>query len=876
MKEEIKVPKRFQQFFHWFCKKELIDELDGDLAEIFHQIREEEGIRAANMFYRLEVLKMIRPSVVKKLSFHFLNTHPIMLKNYIKIALRNIHKQMGYSLLKIMGLTLGLATVFLIFLYLQTERSFDRFHDKGENIYRVINDLQTPDKIFNFAVTPPVLAANLKNDFPEVKETTRIFQMNRIFENGNIKYEETELLAVDSTFSDIFSFAVLDGNLKEALSLPFSMAITQEAARKYFGDQNPIGQYLTTDGIGQPFEIKAILDEVPFNSHIQFDLLISFSTLDEINPPQGHRWFFLSYYTYILLDKNADPNVLESKFPDFIERNLGDIQRNAQQSYTFYLQALQDIHLSPQLDVDFGASGNRPFLRIFSIIAIFILLLACVNYINLSTARSSRRAGEIGIRKVVGARTRQVATQFLVESIIITFIAFVLALALSYFLLPFFNSISGMQHNFGWFFQFPNLIYLSLAVLVVGILAGAYPALIISKFRPITTLKGNFQFSKQGNILRNSLTVFQLLCSIILIGSTIVIFQQFKHLKNQDLGYNKEAMVVMDFRFDRIVQRKHQAIKDKFSQNPAVKSVSVGLTPPNINPPNWYAMYENNTGEMQNSSMYGYIVDYDFFDTYEIEFLAGRKFDQNFLTDSSEAYIVNEAAVKFCGWGNPEDALGKQFNQIGKSGKIIGVIRDFNFESLHSEIEPLAIQLYSPRNLSSFSLRIQNDNIQETIANLEKDWNELIPHRPFEFVFLDESLNAKYQSESRMSQLFSYFTILAVLISCLGLLGLTSFMMERHRKSISIRKVFGASPQQIVIYFSSYFSKLVVIAFLIGIPIGYFAMNSWLVQFPYRIDLSVWVFTMSGGIALIFTLLATLSHTIKAAHTNPIKNLRSE
>ena len=799
-----------------------------------------------------------------------------MFKNYLKIAIRNLLRLKLYSFINISGLAVGIACSILILLYVLDELSYDRYHENADQIYRLVSDLKTPDKTFPFAITPADMAPALREDFPEVLNTVRLRRVSGVMQYGDKQFQENLIFLADSSLFEIFTFPLKKGDPKTALKEPFSLVLTEKTARKYFGDADPMGKELVSENDPQPYRITGLIAEVPRNSHFTFDMLISNSTLEAIVGPRTEpRWFSFNSYTYLLLPKSYPFQELEAKLADFVERRMGEVQRQAGQSHTLSLQPLTDIHLRSQRDNEAGTNGNLAYLYIFSAIALFILLIACINFVNLATALAFKRAKEVGIRKVVGAQRWQLAKQFLGESFFASFLAFLFAVQLILLLLPVIEQLAGKTLDPVLFYRSAYGALLPGLVLLVGLLAGSYPAFVISGFRPTTVLKGVLRSGRQGVALRKSLVVFQLTVSIVLLVGTFVVQAQLDHLQQQNLGFNKEQMLVVNFYGDSQVRNNYERIKAELHKHPAVVAATVSYSTPGVRPINWYTEYETSNGQMQNSSLDTYVIDTDFIHTYGMEMAAGRSFSKTFATDSTAAYMINEAAVPYFGWTSPREAIGKRFVQNGTPGRIIGVVKNFNFRSLHRQVEPLAFQI-RPNMFSRISLRLQSDNLIETVAKLEQTWNGLVPHRSFDFTFLDESLDQQYRTEIRVGQLFNYFSAIAILIACLGLFGLASFMAEERTKEIGVRKVLGATISTIVSTLSMEFVKLVAIGFVIAVPLAYYGMNRWLQNFAYRTEISASEFVLSGSLILIVAWLTVSYHSIKAALTNPVQALKYE
>lgn len=534
---------------------------------------------------------------------------------------------------------------------------------------------------------------------------------------------------------------------------------------------------------------------------------------------------------------------------------------------------MADIHLNSDRVGETNTPGNVQNLYIFSTTALLVLLIACINFVNLSTARSISRAKEVGMRKAIGATRIQLTIQFLMESIFLTLFSFTISLLFVYILLPFFNNLAGKTLFMTTILENQNPIWLIGLVFLVGLISGIYPAVVLSGFSPVNVLKTSTVASSAGFGFRKTLVVIQLVITTLLISGTIIIGNQLSYLTNIQLGFDKDQMMVIDFRFDRGISSRFQVIKDEFSKIAGVKDVAASIHVPSVDPPNMYARYESENGEMQNTSLHQYLIDFDFLDVYDIELMAGRKFTPGIASDSNQAFMINYAASKFLGWEDPEEAIGKKFFQTGKTGEIIGVVNDFNFMSLHQEVIPLAIQYYD-NFMSRFSIKIEGSDLSNTISTIEEKWKTLAPDRPLEYSFVDQDLNLKYVGEARTQTIFTYFASLAIIIACLGLFGMSSYMASQMRKDMSIRKVMGASFNQIVAQFGKRFSILAVIAVIISMPLAYFGLDKWLQSFPYRVEVSIPLLVISGILVFVITWFTISYESIKTALVNPAENLR--
>ncbi len=740
-----------------------------------------------------------------------------MIKNYLKISFRNIWRQKSFSIINIMGLAIGMAACFLIFLYVSFELSYDSFHGKAPNIYRLVTDVKTPGETIHAGITSWPFAPNIKADFPEVESYTRINTSGMLVRKEDIKFQEDKVLWADSTFFGIFDFKLIKGDPQTILKGLFSVVLSETTAKKYFGSSDPVGQTLLLYGDAYTATVTGVMKDIPENSHIKADMLISMSTLTQkLNPEQDEQWTNFDASTYLLLKPGVDPKALEKKFPAFLERRIGKEMRENKMSFTLFLEPLKEIYLKSDREdnVENGSIGN---ITTFSIIAVFILLIDSINFVNLTTARSAERAKEIGIRKVVGGQEDQLMRQFIGESLILSLIAFVLAIGLSALLLPLFNQLAGKTVSNGVFSNTNNAMLLLTAAIGIGVVAGIYPALVLTSFKPIIVLKGRYTTSSKGILLRKGLVVAQFTISIALIIGTIVVYKQMKYMRSQYLGFSKDQMVVIDTQGDAA----KDALKQEIARLPAVKGTSFSSCVPGGSYSTAYSEIENKNGDLQVANVHLYFVDFDYINQYKIKMLAGRPFSRDFGTDTTGAMIINEAAVTFFGYSSPQEAIGKRFKQWGREGKIIGIIKNSHFRSLQESIEPLSLRI-EPKRSNLLSVNVSAANLPATIASIENKWKSIITKRPFSYYFLDEFFDRQYRGEERFGKLFFNFALLAIFISCLGLFGLASYSTVQRTREIGIRKVMGASVANIVNLLSKDFLQLVIISFFIAAPLAWY------------------------------------------------------
>ncbi|NLU95786.1 ABC transporter permease [Chitinophaga sp. Ak27] len=792
-----------------------------------------------------------------------------MLKNYLKIAWRNLWRNKIFSLINVLGLTVGLTACFFIFLYVHFELSYDQFHAKKDRIYRVTCDVKTPSETIQGGITPWPFAPNMQRDFPEIAAFTRVSTANLLVKKGNVSFQEDQTLFADSSLFRVFDFKLLRGDAATALRDVNSIVLSETAAKKYFGNADPLGESVLLTGDLIPSTVTGVMADMPENTQLKANMLVSMSTLTKLNPGLDKSWGNFGATTFLLLQPNASAAALTAKFPDFIERHNGDERRKHKMFYTVALQPLADVYLN----TTYGAyvNGSRNNVYIFTVIALFILFIAAINFVNLTTARSVERAKEIGIRKVVGATRQELLRQFIGECLLLCLMAFVLTLVLFSALLPAFNLLAGKTISDGLIAEPVYIVILLLAAILIGLLAGIYPALVLSSFKPIMVLKGRFSTSSKGTLLRKGLVVTQFAISITLIIGTIIVYLQMHYMHNKDLGFSKEQVLVIDTHGDPA----RDAFKNAIASLPGVMRTTMSSGIPGGNTEGAYTEIQNKQGEMQVANLDLYFVDYDFIPQYKIKLVAGRGFSRDFGTDTTHAMIVNETAVKLLGYTKPEEAVGRSFRQWGREGTIIGVVKDFHFRSLQENIKPLTMRI-EPGGCEVLSIVVAPRDLQGTLAGIEKNWKTLIPNRPFSYYFLNEFFDRQYRAEERFGKLFFNFALLAILISCLGLLGLASYSALQRTREIGIRKVMGASVTDIVNLLSKDFLKLVILSFLIATPLAWYSMHKWLEIFAYRISIAWWVFLVSGVIALGIAI-ATISYqAIKAALADPVKSMRAE
>jgi putative ABC transport system permease protein len=808
-----------------------------------------------------------------------------MFKNYIKTAFRSLYKNKGFTAINILGLALGLATCLLIVLYVVDELSYDRYNTKADRIYRVNEDLKLGENSVQYAVCMPPLAKTLIAEYPYVEDVVRLKNAGSFHvKKHNSSILENKMVYADPSLFNVFTLPMINGDSKTALAEPNSVVITETIAKKYFNSTNVVGKTMLFND-NQSYMITGVIKDVPKNSHFNLDFFLSMSTLPD---SRSNEWLRSDFNTYVLLKNGADHKKLEASFPAFLQKFSGSQMQSDlgmsiaafEKSGSFFrlnLTALTDIHLKSHRTGELGANSTSQYVYIFSAIALFILLIACVNFMNLSTARSSNRAREVGVRKVLGSSRKYLIFQFLSESIMVTFFATAIAIIAAIALLPLFNQLAGKDiavttQSLVWLIPASLII-----VVVIGSLAGSYPAFFLSAFQPIDVLKGKLSAGFKGGGLRSLLVVFQFAISVFLIIGTLVIYNQLNFIQTKNLGYNRNQVLVIQNAFELNNQAK--VFKQEVKQLPGVTNATMtGFLPTSGDRST--AIYFKDATLDQKKSIFpqNWEVDADWIPTLDIKMASGRNFSKEMLTDSS-AVIINEAAAKFLGY---KDAVNKSLYKSlgGKRGSnikeyhIIGVVKDFHFNSLHEKIEPVIIRLAD--NRGALSIRVNTANLPSLMAQIKSKWATFSPGVQINYSFMDQDFDASYRAEQRIGTIFIVFTSLAIIIACLGLFGLAAYAAEQRTKEIGIRKVLGANVTVIVSMLSKDFIKLVVIAILIASPLAWYLMHLWLQDFAYRVSIQWWVLAGAACTALFIAFVTISFQSIKAALANPVNSLRSE
>lgn len=888
-------PKKALQFLRWFCREDYLEEIEGDLTELY-EIQVQESPGKAKRIFIWSVLRYLRPGFIKSFKKRNYSISPAMLKSDLKISWRNLKKQPFFTFLNTFGLAIGISGAMLISLFIYDELSFDKMYADADRIYRVHINNRTAGEVNNYASVSGPLAEVIMRDYPQVESVTRMrnyqsILLRELSSDQNVK--ENSVAAADSAFFRFFGIDLLAGGENEALIHPFSIVLTKTAAEKHFPLEDALGKTLVIDN-DDMYTVTGVIDDFPQNSIFRdLSVLISISSFEDSRSDAWNNW---NFPTFVKLLPNADEGAFYSYLDTVKDRYLipwamtfipgltvesARAQQEATGDYMIFGGLpFTDVHLhSPNMEGEFNQNSDIQNVYILSLIGLFLILLACVNFMNLSTAHAMKRAKEVGVRKTLGSNRFALIRQFLTESGLTTLLSFIFAVSITTLAIPYFNHLAGKTIAIP--FQEINFwLVIVISILVMGLFSGSYPAFVLSRFIPIKVLKGNGQESVGGSKVRNSLVVVQFSISILLMISTLVVFQQVDYIQNKDLGYQKEQILVLDDVY--AVGNELPAFKEQVQSLSQISEVSLSSFLPTPSARNGVTFFQKGRVLDPESALIigNWRVDYDYISTLNLEIVAGRDFNEQYGKDSS-SIIINESVVEMLGV-TAEEAIGLEFtNDFRRDDKenmkyltIIGVVKNFHFETMRSPIDALSLVLGSDPN--KMMVKLDAGNFSESIAQIEKVWNNVAPGQPFQYYFLDDAFNDVYQAELRLSKIFMTFSLLSILIACLGLFGLAAYNAERRIKEIGIRKVMGASVTQITFRLSTEFLKLVGISILIALPIGWYSMNQWLLNFSYRIDIGWEVFASAAFLAITVSILTVSYQSIKAAIANPINSLKNE
>ncbi len=820
-----------------------------------------------------------------------------MFKNYFRTILRNLLNNKFYSLLNIFGLATGIVAAIFILLYVKDELSYDRYNKNYQRIYRLEGHFNIDNKDEKFSVTQVPLAPTLKDENPEIETYVRFNNAGTLyFKKGGYETEADSVYYADSTVFDVFTNEFVSGSPERALTRPNTMVVTQSFAKRFLDDGNPVGQTLTTVG-GNLFEITGVIKDLPQNTHLKYTALISMSTLekwvgkDKFNDRSENSFWNVEIFSYIMLKEGTDIQPILDRFPQFYDKYMKDIGEKIKASFKLMVKPLADIHLNSNDLKGELSTGNKWYVYVFMIIAVFILFIASINYMNLSTARAVTSAREVGVRKISGAPKLKLVTQFLSESVILSLMAFVFAIVLTFLLLPLFNDISGKHFSMHFFTSTGMILGMIGITLFVGLISGIYPAFFLASYKPVKVLKGNSSTSDGKGTLRKILVIFQFTLSVTMIIATMIVSGQLKFMRNAYLGFDKADVLVMTMR-DSTLRKDIEPLKQELLKNPDILSVAASSSTPGFGFGIQVMSMEGENGEMVDRTLSNYFIDYNYIDLMKIPMVAGRNYQRNMPTDDKKAFIINETAARNFGWvdstsaGNIDysKALGKKFQYgidgdgtVQRDGEIVGVYQDFHFTSLHNAIEPQVLLLQNKtRYLRLLNIRLAKNNRKETIDYIDKIRKEFSNKFPFEYVYLDENLNKSYSEEVKKGKLLNAFTILSIFIALLGLLGLSSYMTQQRSKEVGIRKVMGSSAGMIVGLFLKEFIKWVLIADVLACGIAYYFMDKWLHNFEYHMNIGIWIFLLSAAISVLIAALTVSFRVIQAAGKNPVDAIKYE
>ncbi len=879
-------PRWLDRLVECYCAPHLREEVLGDLHERFHRRVQQVGEAKARRRYWREVMAYLRPSIIKRQST---NTHkpiPIdMLKNYFTLALRVFARNKLVSAINVLGLALALSGSLLIALFVQDELSYDRYHTHADDIYRVTRNFLSSDGsvALHLANIAPPYGPLLANDFPDIKEVVRTtycgLPLRRMEDDGSVGESlniDQPYYAEPSIFT-VFSIPILAGDTETALEKPATLMISDAAADRYFGTQDVVGERLKVDD--EYLEITGVYEAFPPQSHWHPNILVSFSTLDHPEVYGRERletdWGANNFNTYILVNEEFDPAHTEAQFPDFLDRNMKGFNEAAPSTWTnLFLQPLTSIHLHSQLDSELEANGNINHVYIMSAIGVFLLLIACFNFINLSTARATSRGKEVGLRKVVGAFRYQLVVQHLSESILVTLLAFLMATVLVTLALPWLNDFTGKSLQLSDYIQPAVALGTLVVVVLIGTLAGLYPAFVISGFKPALTLKGRSGSTRSSGQVRKTLVVVQFTVSIVMMIATLVTYQQLNFLNDRDLGYTKDQVVLLYNSYQ--LRDQYEAFYHQLTQDPTIINASQSSNVPTerLTSFSGTSVPQGDSLAATDVVMKEVRIDPEYFDTYEIPIVSGRNFSETIASDDSTSFIINETAARMVGWST-EEAVGQMIRNGPTTGTVVGVVQDFHFESLHQSIVPIIFNGQTDR-FHELSVRVAATDMPEALAHMEAIWKQFAPGQPFNYDFLSDEYQHLYDSERSQNELFIIFATLAIFIAAMGLFGLATFSTQQRTKEVSIRKVLGAPVGSILRLLSKEVIVLTLIANAVAWPIAWYFMREWLSKFAYRIEMSVTTYLLAGALALLITLVTIGSQAIKAALTNPASILRND
>jgi putative ABC transport system permease protein len=801
-----------------------------------------------------------------------------MLRNYLLIAIRTLRKNPGYTFLNIFGLVLGFACSLIILLFVNDELTYDKYHANIDNIHRLQCTYYLPNDAGkeDYVVMGAAVAQFMVSDYPEIFQSVRFQRRNDkvVLHNDGTQFYET-LYYADSNVFDLFTFPLVEGDAASALTTPYQVVLSQEYAIKYFGSTDVVGESLELPEDSVILNVAGVLAPIPSNSHLKFDMLASFETLYSQAPGSVSSWWSFSTWTYLEIDPKADIGLLSDKIIRISANYILEQEEGSGYYQEYYLQRMDEIHLNSDLRGEMESNSKATNVYIFLLIGVFILLIACINFMNLATARSANRAREIGVRKVSGAHRSQLVNQFLSESILISTISMIIALILAMLILPSVNDFTGKELSISFLKNQWLLPVVLGTTLIVGLLSGSYPAFFLSGFKPSETLKGSFKSSSKGNLLRQILVVSQFAIGIFLIACTVTVYKQLDFLRNKSLGFEKERILFIPTRYANNTINDFNVLKNEVEQLADIESASLSSRVPgkemgnNVVRLGW-----DQSAEW--SDMRFITVDHDFMDLYELETIEGRAFDEDYTSDENEGFLLNESGMNRLGWTDPEDAIGKELRWQNRQGRIIGIVKDFHFMSANQSIQPFIMVMNGNRTPGYMSIKMKTENFERSLGAIESTFKATIPGKIFEYEFLDTYFDQQYKAEEKFMSIFTIFTIIAICVACLGLYGLAAYIAETKNKEIGVRKVLGASVLSILVLLNRGFTNLVLVSILIATPLSYFAVGKWMSTFPYQTSIAWWIFLLAGFLALLIAWATVSYQSARAARINPVETIANE
>ncbi len=862
------------RFFRWFCDPDLVEDLEGDMIELYEERYQLNAAKAKTLLV-WEILLLFRPGIIKNFEGHKNLNNYGMIKNYLKSAWRSFMKYKTFSAINIFSLTIGMAACMVIFLFIKDERSFDAFHDKKDKIYRLCEVQSFPGtNTQNVALSMSGMGPTMTTEFPEIETYTRFWNWgSQLLELDEKKISIENVAGVDSSFFEIFNYPLILGDPSEVVDDPLDAVVSENVAIKLFNRKEVVGETFVLDG--DQCIIRGVMENIPENSHLQFNIVLNIKSAALDNPNFDNQFNSNFLNTYFVLNEEADLKNMAERYPDYLSRNTG--REDVNERYKLFLQPLQDVHLA-SMDIEHDYNNHRKFngtyIDVFILVGIFILIIASLNFMNLTTARASNRAKEVGVRKTIGAIKGQLFNQFILESIMLSIMALIFAFVLTLIALPFLNVLIERQLTLQAIITDPQLVSIVVGIsLILGILAGIYPSIYLSSFRPVVVLKG-FKSYEKRSLFRSSLIIVQFSLALGMIIATLVVIQQLNFMKNKDIGFTTDHILLLDM--NQQTREKYDEMKQAFLNESNILGVTGSGQRLGNNFHQWgfKVKYDTGIARVTPSNVF---VDHDYLDVYGIKLLQGRTFSKEYSSDEGLSFIINESFAKELGFDDPiGQKAGHSWYPNDSLGTIIGVTEDFNFNSLHYKVNTLSMVVHTDWGFSEMSIKLNGNNIQQGVKDVERIYDQFVTDYPIDYKFLDSHFDELYKSDVQMGAVISIIAGLSIFIGCMGLFGLASISIQRRIKEVGIRKVMGASVNELVTLLSKNFTVMILVSFLIATPITYLFISGWLENFAFRIEVNPLIFLVGGMIALVIALITISFHVIKAARSNPVNSLKYE